>query len=259
MKKLDRKFVNKVVQIAKEAGLIVMQIYNKPFTFQRKRDSSPVTKADLLSEKFISSSLQKLTTKIPVIAEESFSIKKNSRQLKKTFWLVDPLDGTKEFISKNGQFTINIGLIKNGKPIFGVIHAPAKRSTFFGLVKEKSAYQNSGRSFKKMTVRKKIKSGPMFALSRSHGKGKKLKSFLSKVKSYKKIEMGSSLKFCLVASGRADIYPRFSPTMEWDTAAGQAILEAAGGQVTDIKGKNISYGKKGYKNPYFIASSGTRK
>ena len=258
MKKIDQRFVKKVVEIAKGAGLIVMQIYNKPFKFKRKKDSSPVTKADLLSEEFISSALKKLATNIPIIAEDSFSTKKLPKKLRKTFWLVDPLDGTKEFISKNGQFTINIALIKNGKPILGVIHAPAKKSTFFGLVEKKQAYRSSNDNFKKINTRHPENLNPIFALSRSHGKGKKLENFLSKIKKYKKIEIGSSLKFCIVASGQADLYPRFSPTMEWDTAAGQAILEAAGGQVTDIKGKNLSYGKKGYKNPHFIASGGKK-
>ena len=253
--KIDQKLSNFVNQIAVDAGKEILKIYNKPFTSKMKKDKSPVTKADLVANDLICQKLQSINPKIQIISEEG---KKKFSKKTNIFWLVDPLDGTKEFIKKNGEFTVNIALIKNCRPIYGVIYLPVKKEIYF--TQNKSAYfsiidhKNSYKSKKKIKVKKRTGiNNRVLLLSRSYSRNIELSK--KHFKTDKVIFSGSSIKFCLIASGKGNIYPRLGTTMEWDTAAGHAILNAAGGSVTTLDRKVLKYGKKGFKNPSFIAKS----
>jgi 3'(2'), 5'-bisphosphate nucleotidase len=178
------------------------------------------------------------------------------------FWLVDPLDGTKEFISRNGEFTVNIALIEDGQPAAGVVHAPALAMTWAGVCGEdaegnkvsgRAVYAETDKPLMDIRAREIPAEGAVVVASRRHGQGQELDDFLSRYKVADKVSAGSSLKFCLVASGRADLYPRFGRTMEWDTAAGHAVLLAAGGQVYTMDDEPLDYGKDGFENPFFYA------
>ena len=253
--KIDQKLSNFVNQIAVDAGKEILKIYNKPFTSKMKKDKSPVTKADLIANDLICKRLQSINPKIQIISEEG---KKKFSKKTNIFWLVDPLDGTKEFIKKNGEFTVNIALIKNCRPIYGVIYLPVKKEIYF--TQNKSAYfsiidhKNSYKTKKKIKVKKRTGiNNRVLLLSRSYSRNIELSK--KHFKTDKAIFSGSSIKFCLIASGKGNIYPRLGTTMEWDTAAGHAILNAAGGSVTTLDRKVLKYGKKGFKNPSFIAKS----
>jgi len=253
--KIDQKLSNFVNQIAVDAGKEILKIYNKPFTSKMKKDKSPVTKADLIANDLICKRLQSINPKIQIISEEG---KKKFSKKTNIFWLVDPLDGTKEFIKKNGEFTVNIALIKNCRPIYGVIYLPVKKEIYF--TQNKSAYfsiidhKNSYKSKKKIKVKKRTGiNNRVLLLSRSYSRNIELSK--KHFKTDKAIFSGSSIKFCLIANGKGNIYPRLGTTMEWDTAAGHAILNAAGGSVTTLDRKVLKYGKKGFKNPSFIAKS----
>ena len=253
--KIDQKLSNFVNQIAVDAGKEILKIYNKPFTSKMKKDKSPVTKADLVANDLICKRLQSINPKIQIISEEG---KKKFSKKTNIFWLVDPLDGTKEFIKKNGEFTVNIALIKNCRPIYGVIYLPVKKEIYF--TQNKSAYfsiidhKNSYKTKKKIKVKKRTGiNNRVLLLSRSYSRNIELSK--KHFKTDKAIFSGSSIKFCLIASGKGNIYPRLGTTMEWDTAAGHAILNAAGGSVTTLDRKVLKYGKKEFKNPSFIAKS----
>lgn len=239
----------------------IMDIYETDFSKELKNDGSPVTEADLNSSKTIKSFLDK--TKIPIIGEElqkvPFSERKNWQQC----WCVDPLDGTKEFIKKNGEFVINIALIENHKPIFGIIAQPVNKKLLFGGKALNGVYLsdfsnvNDSWSWELLNELKAINNPPVIISSRSHFSGdlEKIGNRLkTKYGGYKAIKMGSALKFFSLCTGRADIYPRLAPTMEWDIAAGQAIYEFLGGEILDFKTKeSLSYNKESLYNPYFIA------
>ena len=251
---IDQKTSKKINKIAINAGKEILKIYKKPFISKLKIDGSPVTEADLAANKFICKELTKLDSKIPIISEENMNkkIKKS-----KTFWLVDPLDGTKEFIKKNGEFTVNIALIKNEKPIHGVIYWPVKKIIYY-TINKKSYYSKLNKnndllSTKRVQAKKRKGKNRILITSRSHAKNIKL--IKEKLKITHSIIMGSSIKFCYIASGKANIYPRIGNTMEWDTAAGDAILRNAGGRVRTLNGKVLKYGKRGFKNKSFIARS----
>ena len=253
--KIDQKLSNFVNQIAVDAGKEILKIYNKPFTSKMKKDKSPVTKADLIANDLICKRLQSINPKIQIISEEG---KKKFSKKTNIFWLVDPLDGTKEFIKKNGEFTVNIALIKNCRPIYGVIYLPVKKEIYF--TQNKSAYfsiidhKNSYKSKKKIKVKKRTGiNNRVLLLSRSYSRNIELSK--KHFKTNKAIFSGSSIKFCLIANGKGNIYPRLGTTMEWDTAAGHAILNAAGGSVRTLDRKVLKYGKRGFKNPSFIAKS----
>ena len=253
--KIDQKLSNFVNQIAVDAGKEILKIYNKPFTSKMKKDKSPVTKADLIANDLICKRLQSINPKIQIISEEG---KKKFSKKTNIFWLVDPLDGTKEFIKKNGEFTVNIALIKNCRPIYGVIYLPVKKEIYF--TQNKSAYfsiidhKNSYKSKKKIKVKKRTGiNNRVLLLSRSYSRNIELSK--KHFKTDKAIFSGSSIKFCLIANSKGNIYPRLGTTMEWDTAAGHAILNAAGGSVRTLDRKVLKYGKKGFKNPSFIAKS----
>ena len=254
--------VSRLLRIAQLAAREIMAVYASDFAVVSKADLSPVTEADALAEKVILKHLQETWPDVPVLAEESAAAG-HVPDVGSRFFLVDPLDGTKEFTSRNGEFTVNIALIENGAPVMGVVYAPAINQMYWGE-KGKGAGQTAltpqdsiaDAQWHAITVRKSPADGLTVVASRSH-MDEKTEDYLAscKVKSLK--SAGSSLKFCLVASGEADLYPRFGRTMEWDTGAGQAVLEAAGGKVCNTDGSPLLYGKaeRGFDNPSFIASA----
>ena len=250
------------------AGKVIMGIYEKDFQIDFKNDNSPLTEADMAANTVIMDYLKK--TNIPIISEENKQIPYAIRKEWTSCWIVDPLDGTKEFVKKNGEFTVNIALVKNGLPEFGVIYVPATGVLYFGYVSRQKAYRITI-DHSNYTISDILKNAseiqPQQNLntirvvgSRSHMNQETL-DFVENLrqKSQKEIEMvskGSSLKFCLVAEGNADVYPRFAPTMEWDTAAGQAICMASGLKVIDNSTNlEMRYNKENLLNSYFLVSN----
>jgi len=255
---LNKEIIDSVIEIANLAGNAIMDIYDSEFSYKLKDDSSPLTKADLRSNQIIINELQKLDPRYPILSEESSEIRFEERSLWDKYWLVDPLDGTKEFVKKNGEFTVNIALIEKNRPIFGVIRVPAQSATYWGGVSVGSMKKTDGEDAKKINVSYNNNQKLRIISSRSH-KNELLKSFLIKLAPFEEIYTGSSLKFCLIAEGKADFYPRLGPTSEWDTAAGEAILEFSGGCVLSDEGNKIAYNSsKSLLNPNFLASSNER-
>jgi len=244
-------------ETALEAGRKIMDIYIRDFGVSYKQDKSPVTEADEAAEKIILRDLHKITPEIPIIAEEQANAGEIP-EVADTFWLVDPLDGTKEFIKKGRDFTVNIALIERGVPTFGIVYAPALKRMFVAKTPD-CAVQMDVRDGKyigaeaAISVRDAPDSGVVAVASKSH-RDEQTNAFLEKHGIRDIVSTGSSLKFCLVAAGEADIYPRFGPTMEWDTAAGQAVLQAAGGRVVHPDGSPFRYNKPDFRNGFFIAS-----
>ncbi|MEM9965665.1 MAG: 3'(2'),5'-bisphosphate nucleotidase CysQ [Asticcacaulis sp.] len=247
--------------IALEAGAEIMRLYDQGFAVETKSDASPVTEADRAAEAIILKGLAALTPDIPVVAEEEAAAGRLP-DIGQRFFLVDPLDGTKEFISRNGEFTVNIALIENGIPIAGVVYAPALGRIFWGA-QDTGAFTGeivNGHidNTRPIHVRPAQPEGLLAIGSRSHG-AQETQDWLKAYKVSDFVSAGSSLKFCLLATGEADIYPRLGRTMEWDTAAGHAVLNAAGGKVTHLDGTPFLYGKRNqpqdtdFANPNFVA------
>ena len=247
-----------IVSAARRAGEAILAVYRTDFDVERKADESPVTQADLDAERIILDVLGRITPDIPTIAEEEVAAGRTP-EVGDRFWLVDPLDGTREFLSRNGEFTVNIALIENRQPILGVVHAPDRGLTFTGYRSGPATRQEGDKPPRGITVRTPPEEGLTVVASRRHGSIEEREHFLEGRKVAKRISCGSSLKFCVVAAGEADIYPRFGPTMEWDTAAGHAVLAAAGGSLTTTDGKDFLYRKPDFLNPHFIAWGGLRK
>lgn len=243
--------LNTLLSLAREAGQAIMEIYSSEFSVEHKADRSPVTAADQIAEKIILAGLRKLTPEIPVIAEEQVSAHGLPEIVPGRFWLVDPLDGTKEFLKRNGEFTVNIALIKDRKPLLGMIHIPVEESYYWNDAD--GAYcGHANHKQQRIHARAIPASGAILISSRSHG-GEDFQRILGDMVLGGTETAGSSLKFCRLAEGKADLYPRLKPTMEWDIAAGHAILSAAGGSVTLLDGSPMTYGKKDFRNPFFIA------
>ncbi|MGI9342843.1 MAG: 3'(2'),5'-bisphosphate nucleotidase CysQ [Gammaproteobacteria bacterium] len=241
-----------VVAIARRAGQAILHIYESDFDVETKADNSPLTAADRASHQLIVRELTELTPDIPIWSEESATISFNSRSLWSEFWLVDPLDGTKEFIKRNGEFTVNIALVRNNNPVLGVVHVPVHDRDYYGYAGGGSFLAARDGRPDPITVRKPAASPRRIVGSRSH-RGSSLEDYLRQVGEHVMVPMGSSLKICLVAAGDADVYPRLGPTSEWDTAAAQAVVENAGGQVVSLDGKRLKYNTKASPlNPYFI-------
>jgi len=219
---------------------------------RRKEDNSPVTDADVQSNQLIVKALNSLTPKIPVVGEEDEILLAGEHAM---FWLVDPLDGTRAFIKGEPEFTVNIGLIKNKKPVLGVIYAPPQDAMYWGEMSTGAWRKISSHAQEKIHVRTPSPEGLVVVRSKSHP-SVGTQEYLSKFKVKEIIAGSSSIKFCQVAEGSADIYPRLGRTMEWDTAAGHAILNAAGGRVETVDGKPFMYGKPGFENPAFVAFGG---
>ena len=253
---LNEQLISSTVEIAKLAGEGITEIYNSDFDYQLKKDLSPITAADNLSHIIITKRLKILTPEIPILSEENCDIPYKIRANWTKYWLVDPLDGTKEFIKRNGEFTVNIALIENNTPIFGVIHLPVTSETYWGSQVNGSFYSSGNNDVKEIRVSENHQNPIRLVASRSHP-SEMLNSLLKKIVDYEIIEVGSSIKFCLIASGQADLYPRFGLTSEWDTAAGEAIVSSAGGHVVAASGNSMKYNvKEEYLNPNFIVSNG---
>ena len=252
---LNNKKIESVIEISKIAGNEIMNIYKSDFKYEMKNDRSPLTKADKRSNDIICKSLQSLTPKIPVLSEESSDFSLKERSSWKKYWLVDPLDGTKEFIKRNGEFTVNIALMVDSKPVFGVIYLPNINHVYWGSELFGSYMINDNNSQKTLKVSENKKSDIKLVTSRSHP-SPELSELILKMDDPKTISVGSSIKFCMVAEGKAECYPRLGPTSEWDIAAGSAILKFAGGIILDANGHEISYNSKNnFLIPNFIASN----
>ena len=242
-----------VAALALKAGNEILTVYNsEEFSIQEKDDKSPLTAADLASHHAIVDGLTALTADIPILSEESASLPFSERSSWQRYWLVDPLDGTREFIKRNGEFTVNIALIDAGVPVLSVVHVPVSGVSYLACKGQGAFKQEPGGERQPITVRK-LADGPLMVVgSRSH-RGDSLISFLEKLGEHDMVGMGSSLKLCLVAEGAADIYPRLGPTSEWDTAAAQCVVEQAGGFVTDTEMKPLRYNTKdSLLNPFFL-------
>jgi 3'(2'), 5'-bisphosphate nucleotidase len=243
--------LERLLPIARSAGKVILQVYATDFDVKGKADDSPVTEADHRAEALILPALAELTPDIPIVSEEAVAAG-NIPRVGDRFWLVDPLDGTKEFIKRNGEFTVNIALIQQGRPTLGVVLAPALDRLYAGTTGH-GAFLEDGARRRKIACRRVPAAGLTVVASRSHGDTEALDRFLTGRMVASQANAGSSLKFCLVAAGDADLYPRFGRTMEWDTAAGHAVLAAAGGRVMTVQGDELLYGKPGFENPHFIA------
>jgi 3'(2'), 5'-bisphosphate nucleotidase len=257
----DHPLLPHLLSAAIDAGRAICDIYSRGFEVQRKADTSPVTEADHAAEAIILERLARAAPGIPVVAEEEVAAGRVP-VIGERFFLVDPLDGTREFVARRGEFTVNIALIENGDPVLGVVYAPANSRLFAGDVAHGNAFRSAQRTENRelaprepIRVREVPARGLTAVASRSH-RTPETDAFLLSAKVKDLVSIGSSLKFGLVASGEADLYPRLGPTMEWDTAAGHAVLAAAGGKVATLEGAPLRYGKPGFRNPSFIASSG---
>ena len=239
--------------IARDAGDAILEIYAGDFDVELKDDRSPLTAADKAAHQTIVAGLRRLEPALPVLSEESAPEVFADRRNWQTYWLVDPLDGTKEFIKRNGEFTVNIALIDNHAPVLGVVHAPVPDALYSGVVGSGAWLQRSGAQQQAIQVSVPAHAPVRVVGSRSHP-SPALAAWLEQIGPHEIQSMGSSLKICLVAAGEADVYPRHGPTSEWDTAAAHAVLEAAGGSMMDMSGAPLRYNARdGLLNPHFIA------
>jgi 3'(2'), 5'-bisphosphate nucleotidase len=243
-----------IVSLAHQAGDAVMKVYSQAEVVTTYKDfDSPLTCADTDSHNVIVEDLRAFTPTVPVLSEESKAVPYDARREWRTFWLIDPLDGTKEFIQRNGEFTVNIALVKNSRPILGVVHAPAMDVTYFAAQGVGAFKQVARTRTHPIAVGDRPSERLKVVVSRSHP-NTALEALLDRIGPHECIGMGSSLKICLVAEGAADLYPRLGPTMEWDTAAAHCIIETAGGRITDISGRALEYNKSDMHNPDFVVS-----
>ena len=249
-----QQWLQQVIEIAHVAGHKIMEVYASEFAITHKDDNTPLTEADLAAHNSIVKGLKALTPNLPILSEESAAIPFDVRSQWTTYWLVDPLDGTREFIKRNGEFTVNIALIEDHKPILGVICTPVTGVCYYacrgyGAFKQELNAEPVAIHTRKLKTERDV---TVVAGSRSH-RGDSLNRFLENVGNHEISSMGSSLKSCLVAEGKVDVYPRLGPTSEWDTAAAQCVVEEAGGRVTDLMMKPMRYNtKKSLLNPHFF-------
>jgi 3'(2'), 5'-bisphosphate nucleotidase len=236
--------------LAEDAGRRILDVYEGAFEVRHKQDDSPLTAADDVSHRTISEGLQRLTPDIPILSEEGRLVPFSERRHWQRYWLIDPLDGTKEFIKRNGEFTVNIALIERHAPVLGVVHAPVQATTWHAARGVGAFRDRRGESVR---LRTRPVAEPLVAVvSRSHGDDR-TKTLLARLSPLETLSVGSSLKFCLVAEGRADLYPRFGPTSEWDTAAAQCVVEQAGGRVVKVDLEALRYNtKESLLNPDFV-------
>lgn len=257
----DSRLLEQLIEAAAAAGRAAWSIYESDFDVVRKADATPVTAADHAAEAIILTALERAAPDLPVVAEEEVAAGRVPA-VGRAFFLVDPLDGTKEFVNRLGDFTINIALVRDGKPVLGVVYAPDRGLLYTGNVPERVALRFRQKpaatergGAERIHVRPAPPGGLVAVASRSH-RTPETDVYLAQYRLVDSVSIGSSLKFCMVAAGEADLYPRLGPTMEWDTAAAQAVLIAAGGRVIAEDGATLRYGKPGFRNPYFVASGG---
>ena len=240
----------KLIPAFKKAGNVALELQNKKIKITQKSDGTPVTDGDLETNKIVVEAIKKLTPNIPVVSEETVNLKE--KNIYKTFWLIDPIDGTRDYIEQKSEYTINASLIIDRIPEIGLINAPKKNRMFFSYGKS-HAFEISDNKKTPLDCKKKTEQGKIFALTHNRKTSEKISDFLKKNKVFKIIKMSSSLKFCVIAAGEADIYVCEPRAFEWDIAAGHAILSAAGGSVTEFDGRPILYGRKTFRTPYFLA------
>lgn len=241
-----------VIRVADEASEKVLHIYHSDFKVNYKEDHSPITAADLAAHDIIMRGLRNISRDIPILSEEGAEISWEERKHWRWFWLIDPIDGTKDFTQRTGEFTVNIALIEDGEPVMGVVTAPALKEAFWGLKGEGAHKRDRTGRVHRIRVAEPRESLRVVA-SKNH-LNEETRKFIDTLGPHETVQAGSSLKFCRIAEGHADIYPRMGPTCEWDTAAAHAVLLAAGGKVQSLDGKPLKYGKEDVLNPYFIAA-----
>jgi 3'(2'), 5'-bisphosphate nucleotidase len=245
------------VELAKQAGEAILEVYEQDFEVQTKADSSPLTKADLASERVILAGLARLTPKVPVLAEESGEVDFEVRRSWERAWLVDPLDGTKEFVKRNGEFTVNIALIEDGRPILGVVHAPVLDVTYVAS-SGNGATRHDTSGARPIQVAPPLTDELNLVMSRSHA-NETTRRFVERLERDHRLSTlskGSALKMCLVAEGEAHLYPRLGPTMEWDVAAAQCVVEEAAGQLVTLDGRPMRFNRANIVNEPFLACFG---
>lgn len=244
--------VDPLVDLAVTAGDRILEVYATDFDVQSKADDSPLTRADMASHHTLVDGLRDLTPELPIISEEAGLPPFDERGSWPEYWLIDPLDGTKEFVKRNGEFTVNVALIRGHRPVLGIVHAPVLGVTYTGCEGVGATRRDAQQGIQPIRVATAIGEPPRIIGSRSH-RSPAFETFLKRAGDFELISMGSSLKFCVVADGRADVYPRLGPTSEWDTGAAQAVVEQAGGAVRRLDGKPLSYNEKAdILNPHFV-------
>ena len=249
-----------VLQLVAAAGAAILDVYAADHGVELKADDSPLTRADSAAHAILSAGLQRLTPEIPVLSEEDAAGHAPAvRHAWAEYWLIDPLDGTREFISRNGEFTVNVALVRGHRPVLGVVAAPVLDQVYYGVEGLGAFAVHSDGAARPIQVRRPAASPLVVVGSRSH-RGDSLDDVLARIGPHEMRPMGSSLKFCLVAEGTADLYPRLGPTSEWDTAAAQAVVEAAGGSVTTLDGRPLRYNERDtLLNPHFLVSGDTSR
>jgi len=252
MSSLDR-IAHESCVLARRAGAAILEVYAGSFAVETKSDDSPLTAADMASHRLIVNGLRELTPDIPVLSEESKGIDWNVRRAWERYWLVDPLDGTREFVKRNGEFTVNIALIENHVPVLGVVLIPVTGELYYGITGEGAFLETAPGAMPQPIATRLAASIPIVAGSRSHANERQM-AMLEKLGYHRLVSVGSSIKFCMVARGDADLYLRLGPTSEWDTAAAQCVLEQAGGAVVDLQGEPLRYNaRESLLNPEFLA------
>ncbi|MGD8689286.1 MAG: 3'(2'),5'-bisphosphate nucleotidase CysQ [Gammaproteobacteria bacterium] len=252
MSSTDPALLKPLAEISEAAGREILKIYETDFDVETKGDDSPLTAADTAAHHLICERLAALTPDLPILSEESSDIPFEQRRRWDTYWLVDPLDGTREFIKRNGEFTVNIALIQDHRPVAGVVHVPALGFSYMGCQGVGAMRQEAGRAAHPIHVEVPARNPLRVVASRSH-RNAETEAVLERMGAHELVPKGSSLKFCLVAEGGADFYPRLGPTSEWDTAAAQAVVEAAGGQVCTLDMQPLEYNRKeSLLNPWFV-------
>ncbi len=255
MEKHDLKeLLDPVIQIAYQAGKVIMEVYDAGFSVEHKSDHTPVTEADMAANKIIESSLKELTPHLPILTEEVKPTSFSERQKWPRYWLIDPLDGTREFIKRNGEFTVNIALIDGDESVMGVVYAPVIGVIYYAAKGQGAFKQESTNTPEPIHVRENCAAKTIVACGRSHPT-EEIQRFLDNLGEHEIIRVGSALKSCLVAEGKADLYARLGPTSEWDTAAAQCVVEEAGGAITDTSMQRLRYNTKDeLLNPHFFVA-----
>lgn len=244
--------ISELEPIARAAGEAIMTIYRQPFAVEYKQDESPLTAADKGAHEVIAAALATLTPDIPVLSEESGPEVMAERLGWSRYWLVDPLDGTKEFVARNGEFTVNIALIQDGKPVWGLVYAPVPDRLWYGG-KGLGAWRIDESGTAAIKTHAHVEGEAWKVVGSRNHLSQATRDYLAPLGEIELVSMGSSLKFCIIAEGGAELYPRLAPTCEWDTAAAQAVLEGAGGSVTQLDGSPLRYTKPDILNPWFVA------
>ncbi|HUQ53422.1 MAG TPA: 3'(2'),5'-bisphosphate nucleotidase CysQ [Gammaproteobacteria bacterium] len=260
MTDLNRRLLDAACEIARDAGRAILEVYGRDdFAVARKSDDSPLTEADQVAHGIITGALAKLDSALPILSEESRPAEHATRRSWPRYWLVDPLDGTKECLKRNGEFTVNIALVDGQRAVLGAVHAPVLDRMYSGVVGLGAWRSDAGAAPRPIAVRGTAATPLRVVGSRSHP-SPELAAYLAGLPAHEITDMGSSLKICLVAEGAADVYPRLGPTSEWDTAAAQAILESAGGRMIDLAGRPLRYNSKDdLLNPHFLAFGDHRR